>query len=61
MPEFDLDMMTCDACQANHMVADLDFPEPDDDTNTQYGWLVACCPTCGHDINVPMSKVSFES
>ncbi len=49
----------CASCHAQHFVADLDFPEPDEDTNTQFGWLVAKCPTCGADMKVGIDKLSF--
>lgn len=51
------DLVTCEECGADHFVADLGFPEPDEDTNTQFGWLVANCPKCGADIKVGLDKI----
>lgn len=51
--------ITCEACGAEHFVADLDFPEPDDDTNTQFGWLVAKCPSCTTDMKVGLDKLNL--
>ena len=33
------DLVICGNCEAAHFVADLEFPEPDEDTNTQFGQL----------------------
>ena len=51
------ELVTCTECTAQHFVADLDFPEPDADTNTQFGWLVGRCPDCGADLKVGMDKI----
>lgn len=53
------ELVRCESCDAPHFVSDLDFPEPDEDTNTQFGWLVARCPGCGADLKVGLEKLSF--
>lgn len=52
------DLVHCTECKSPHFVADLEFPEPDDDTNTQFGWLVATCPVCKADLKVGLDKVT---
>ena len=51
------ELVKCAACNTPHFVSDLVFPEPDEDTNTQFGWLVANCPACGSDIKVGLDKI----
>lgn len=51
------EMVRCTECDTEHFVADLDFPEPEADTNTQFGWLVAQCPVCGADLKVGLDKL----
>ena len=48
----------CEGCQSDWMVSDLEFPEPDAASNTQFGWLAARCPGCGADMQVSWDKVS---
>lgn len=52
-----MELVNCPGCGAAHFVADLDFPEPDEDTNTQFGWLVAKCPACQADLKVGLDKL----
>ena len=51
------EMVKCAECDTEHFVADLEFPEPEADTNTQFGWLVARCPSCGADLKVGLDKL----
>ena len=54
------DFIRCARCEQVYLVADLSFPEPDDDTNTQFGWLVASCPDCSADVQVPYDRVTSQ-
>lgn len=58
-PQVTTELVNCDACGAPQFIADLDFPEPDTEWNTQFGWLVARCPDCGADIKVGLDKLDF--
>ncbi len=51
------EIIRCAACKQLYLVADLSFPEPSEDSNTQFGWLVANCPNCSADIQVPYDRV----
>ena len=51
------DLVPCTHCEAEHFVSDLDFAEPRDDANTQFGWLVAQCPRCRGDIPISLKRL----
>ena len=51
------EIIRCAGCKQVYLVSDLSFPEPDDDTNTKFGWLVASCPDCSADIQVLYDRV----
>ena len=53
----DTEPIACPRCGASHFVSDLDFPDPEDSANTQYGWLAAICPDCGGDLTVSYERV----
>jgi hypothetical protein len=53
-----VDPIRCASCQSDWMVSDLEFPEPDDGSNTQFGWLAARCLGCRADMQVSWDKVS---
>ncbi len=54
-----VEVIRCPNCDALHFVADLDFPDPEEDANTQFGWLVAQCPSCKGDVKVGFDKLPF--
>lgn len=48
---------TCDGCGAELLASELEHPDPEDDTDTQYGWLHALCPKCGAAIPLTREMV----
>lgn len=59
-PGFDptlVDPIRCEACDSNWLVSDVEFPEPEADTNTQFGWLAATCPGCRADLRVSWDRI----
>lgn len=53
----DDDKVDCTHCGASLVLSTIVFDEPDEDSDTQYGWLVGKCPSCSGDLEVEFAQV----
>ncbi len=53
-----METVTCPTCGASFDYTEMDAREPEDDTNTQVGWLVGGrCPKCSGTVSLSFDQL----
>jgi hypothetical protein len=59
MPERDEPVEECAQCGTVTPLGEIAFSEPDDEQNTQYGWLAGVCPKCEGQMPVSYDRIKI--